>query len=152
MPHRLTQDDSYDGYYIPKGAIIHGNQWAIHREEDLYPDSEIFNPSRFLEDKYPTYKEPLSTNPNIKRFSAFGFGRRICPGLETAERSLYIQIALLGWTCHITKKVDSTGHTIEVPLYDYTEGSNVMPNEFQFDLRPRSEERARLVQESLMGI
>lgn len=151
LPHRLTEDDSYNGYFIPKGAIIHGNQWAIHREEALYPDGEVFNPGRFLKEGYPTYKTPLYTNPNIKRFSAFGFGRRICPGLETAERSLYIQIALLAWACNITKKLDASGKTIEVPWYDYTEGSNVMPNRFDFDLKSRSEERIRIIGESLVN-
>ncbi|GAD95937.1 predicted protein [Paecilomyces variotii No. 5] len=149
LPHRLTRDDEYEGYYIPKGAIIHGNQWAIHRDEELYPDSENFNPSRFLEKEYPTYKEPLDTNPNIKRFSAFGFGRRICPGLETADRSLFIQIAFLAWACHVTKKTDAAGKEIPVPWYDYTEGSNVMPNKFDFDLKPRSQERMEIIRASL---
>lgn len=91
----------------------------------------------------------MDTNPNIKRFSAFGFGRRICPGLETADRSLYIQIALLAWSCHITKKIDAFGKEISVPWYDYTEGSNVMPKKFDFDLKPRSQERMELIRASL---
>lgn len=128
---------------------MHGNQWAIHREEELYPDSENFSPNRFLEKGYPTYKQPLNTNPNIKRFSAFGFGRRICPGLETADRSLFIQIALLAWSCHVSKKVDVSGKEIPVPWYDYTEGSNVMPNKFDFDLKPRSQERIEMIRASL---
>lgn len=27
LPHRLMQDDEYDGYYIPKGSIVLGNIW-----------------------------------------------------------------------------------------------------------------------------
>lgn len=145
----MTQDDEYEGYHIPKDAIIHGNQWAIQREEKLYPDSETFNPDRYLRKEYPTYKEPLDTNPNIKRFAAFGFGRRICPGLETAARSLFIQIALIAWSCNITKKIDAAGEEIPVPWYDYTEASNVMPNPFDFELKPRSRERMELIETSL---
>jgi cytochrome P450 len=143
----LTKDDGYEGYHIPKGSFVHGNQWAIHRDEKLYPDPDVFNPDRYLNPQYPTYKEPLEQNPNIKRFSAFGFGRRICPGLETADRSLFIQIATLAWACDISKKIGSDGKEIPVPWYDYTEGSNVMPKPFEFELKPRSDERARMVEE-----
>ena len=124
---------------------MHGNQWAIHREHSLYPDGETFYPSRYLETTWPTYKEPTETHPNIKRFSAFGFGRRICPGLETADRSLFIQIATLAWACDISKKVGPGGQEIPIDDSDYTEGSNVMPKPFEFELKPRSADRARLI-------
>ncbi|KAL4929386.1 cytochrome P450 [Aspergillus undulatus] len=126
IPHRLTQDDSYKGYHIPKGSFIHGNQWAIHREAELYPDPETFNPERFLMRGFPTYKEPLETYPTIKRFSAFGFGRRIFPGLETAERSLFIQIALLAWACHISKRIGEDGGEVHVAWFDHTAGANII--------------------------
>lgn len=144
----LTRDDEYQGYHIPKGSFVHGNQWAIHREQSLYPDGETFDPSRFLETEWPTYKEPLETYPNIKRFSAFGFGRRICPGLETADRSLIIQIAILAWACDISKKVGLDGQEISIDDSDFTEGSNVMPKPFAFELKPRSADRTRLIAEA----
>ena len=27
VPHRLIEDDEYDGYYIPKGATVVPNVW-----------------------------------------------------------------------------------------------------------------------------
>ena len=27
MPHRLTEDDVYDGYFIPAGSIVFANSW-----------------------------------------------------------------------------------------------------------------------------
>ena len=28
-PHMATNDDEYDGYYIPKGTIVFGNTWQV---------------------------------------------------------------------------------------------------------------------------
>ena len=75
LPHLSEKDDVYNGMFIPKGTNIHANQWAIHREEKLYPDADKFNPDRFLDPKYPTYREPLTQYPNVQNFSSFGFGR-----------------------------------------------------------------------------
>jgi len=27
VPHMSTEDDEYDGYFIPKGTIVMGNIW-----------------------------------------------------------------------------------------------------------------------------
>lgn len=31
VPHRLTQDDVYEGYHIPKGAICIANIWQVQK-------------------------------------------------------------------------------------------------------------------------
>ena len=31
VPHMATNDDEYDGYYIPKGTIVLGNSWSVRR-------------------------------------------------------------------------------------------------------------------------
>lgn len=48
LPHRLTEDDVYEGMFIPKGSLIFGNIWAILRDETLYPNPHVFDPERFL--------------------------------------------------------------------------------------------------------
>lgn len=110
---------------------------AIHHEESVYPDPETFNPNRWLSPSFPTYRSPLSTYPNLQNFSAFGFGRRFCPGVNIAERSLNILTARIAWACHISKKKDKNGDEIDVPWYDYNTGFNVQPNWFPFDLKVR---------------
>ena len=30
MPHLASEDDVFDGYHIPKGAIVMGNIWSVH--------------------------------------------------------------------------------------------------------------------------
>jgi hypothetical protein len=32
IPHYLIEDDEYQGYYIPKGSIIHPLEWYVYRE------------------------------------------------------------------------------------------------------------------------
>ena len=130
LPHALTQDDSYklkDGrkLFFPAGTNVHPVQWSIHREPNRYPDPETFLPERWLEKGWPTYKEPLTQHPNLQNFSAFGFGRRICPGLNIAERSLYILISRVAWCCDISCKTSSDGEALVPPSYDYVAGFNV---------------------------
>ncbi len=32
IPHYLSEDDEYEGYFLPKGAIVHPLEWAICRD------------------------------------------------------------------------------------------------------------------------
>ena len=145
VPHLLTCDDVYQGFFLRKGTIVHANQWAIHREPALYPDPERFNPDRWLRPEYPTYKEPLSKFPSLQNYSSFGFGRRICPGMNIAERSLFILTARIAWAFQFSRKLDANGNQIHVPDYDYVVGFNTWPNKFPFELNPRSEKRKQIV-------
>ncbi|EXJ92987.1 hypothetical protein A1O3_01543 [Capronia epimyces CBS 606.96] len=143
VPHELVKDDVYEGHFFPAGTNVHANQWAIHRDPELYPDPETFNPERWLSPQYPTYRAPLSKFPNLQNFSAFGFGRRICPGMNIAENSLHLLVARMAWGVHVSKRPG-----IEIPLYDYTAGFNVQPKPFVFDLRARNELRKALIEQT----
>ncbi|KAL2798859.1 cytochrome P450 [Aspergillus keveii] len=146
VPHQLVVDDVYNGYFFPKGTTVHANQWAIHRDPELYPDPETFNPDRWLNPSYPTYREPLDKYPCLQNFSAFGFGRRICPGMNIAENSLHLLPARVIWACKISKRKGPDGVGITPPLYDYTTGFNTQPRPFEFDLVARSEEKRAAVE------
>ncbi|KAK5043488.1 hypothetical protein LTR84_011957 [Exophiala bonariae] len=146
VPHMLSREDTYNGFVLPAGTNVHANQWAIHHDKELYPDPDNYNPERWLNPKYPTYKEPLTIHPNLQNFSCFGFGRRICPGQNIAERSLFILVARIMWTCKISKAKDATGHEIDVPLYNYTTGFNAQPKSFPFELKPRDDSRLGVVE------
>lgn len=149
LPHVCTKDDVYEGYFIPAGTVVHPNQWAIHRDPELYPDPETFNPQRWLDPSFPTYKEPLSEYPNLHNYSSFGFGRRICPGQNIAERNLYLLAARIAWSVDLAKAKDQSGNTITPPLYEYTAGFNSYPLPFRFDARVRSAERQGIIDAEL---
>ena len=70
VPNRVTQDDVYRGYFIPAGATVIQNIWAVFRDPKVYPDPEAFNPDRFLKDGEIN---PLVPNPEDR---VFGSGRR----------------------------------------------------------------------------
>ena len=70
IPYRVTQNDVYRGYFIPAGATVIQNIWAIFRDPEIYPQPETFNPDRFLKDGKIN---PLVFNPEDR---VFGSGRR----------------------------------------------------------------------------
>jgi len=148
FPHRVIKDDVYEGYSIPKSAVIIPNQWAILREEQLYPDPESFRPERWLKPGYPTYQEPLTTYPNFKRFAAFGHGRRICPGLEVTEKALLLQCSSLFWACNFRKEKNDIGQDVEVPWYDYTGVAISTPRKFRFILEERAPGRLKMLEDT----
>lgn len=149
LPHMCTKDDVYNGLFIPARTVMHPNQWAIHREAELYPDPETYNPQRWLDPSFPTYKEPLSVYPNLHNYSNFGFGRRICPGQNIAERNLYILTSRIGWAVNISKAKDGDGKDIEPPSYDYTSGFNAQPKWFPFELKIRNPDKLAIIDEEL---
>lgn len=147
----MTKDDEYQGYHIPKGAVIIPNQWAILRDPEQYPSPDSFVPERWLSPSFPTtYQEPLSQHPNLKRFAAFGHGRRICPGLEVTEKALFLQVTSLYWACNIgkEKKDSGSGEEIEVPFYDYTGVTISTPRKFRFRVEERAPGRLKAMEEA----
>ncbi|KAF9016001.1 cytochrome P450, partial [Hymenopellis radicata] len=139
VPHRVSQDDEYCGYHIPKGATIVGNAWAILHDKAVYGDDvENFNPDRFL-------NPDGSLNPSIPHPSAaFGFGRRICVGQDIAEDSMWIGMASLFAAFNITKAVDERGRVIE-PSGEFTSGMLCHPVPFKCSIFPRSRTAEALI-------
>jgi cytochrome P450 len=148
FPHKLTQDDVYNGYFLKAGSVMHPVQWVIQRDPELCPNPDEFNPGRWLDPSYPTYKEPLTVYPNLQGYSAFGAGRRICQGINIAERSSNIQVAYLAWGCDIGRAKDASSKEIIPPLYDYERGFNVAPKPFKFVLTARSVAKAVFIEKA----
>jgi cytochrome P450 len=83
-PHRVIEDDWYEGMFIPRGTICLANAWHMNR------DPEIFG-------------------KNGDDFDPYGFGSRICVGHHMADNSLFINIAILLWAMKIERKKDVSG-------------------------------------------
>jgi cytochrome P450 len=101
--HCTSRSDTYRGFSIPARTTIIANIWAMMHDETMYPDPFTFDPTRFLGD---------TPQPDPREY-VFGFGRRVCPGQNLAESSIWIQMVLLLLTVTISKAVDSNGRIIE---------------------------------------
>lgn len=88
---------------------------AVLRDEKRYPNAQIFDPCRFLNDHGeldPTIPDPTE---------AFGYGRRICPGRYYATDLLWLTIANVLAAYVIEKTIDEHGDIIE-PKDEFTTG------------------------------
>lgn len=140
LPHRVMEDDVYNGMHIPKGSLVFGNIWAMCRDERMYPDPDTFDPERFMEMDAETKRK---RNP---RNYVFGFGRRRCPGSDLVDSSLWLLVSSILATLNISKSVDDAGNVIE-PEVVFENPIFRTPNPFQCDLRPRSEKALQLIRQ-----
>ncbi|KIJ64011.1 hypothetical protein HYDPIDRAFT_175746 [Hydnomerulius pinastri MD-312] len=140
LPHRLTEDDVYDGMFIPKGSLVFGNIWAILRDEKLYPDPHSFNPERYLE---PAADEMAERRRDPRPY-VFGFGRRRCPGANLVESSAWLLMVSMIATLDISKAIDEHGREIE-PEIVFENAVFRTPNPFQCSIRPRSDHALKVL-------
>ncbi|PPQ72833.1 hypothetical protein CVT26_003342 [Gymnopilus dilepis] len=77
LPHGVTEDDNYKGYFIPKGTVVLANIWGMTHNEDVYSEPFKFKPERFLDEKGDLNEDG--------RVLAYGFGRRVCVGKHVAS-------------------------------------------------------------------
>jgi cytochrome P450 len=115
IPHRLIEDDVYNGHFIPRGSIVFANMWAMLHDPAVYADPLAFEPERFI----PRAGKPAEQDP---RACCFGFGRRVCPGMNLAEASVWLETALALATLNITKARDAAGVEI-TPSGRYLDGT-----------------------------
>lgn len=97
IPHECTEDNVYEGYFIPKGSVVHPLEWSISRDPAMFPEPDAWNPLRWLNSEYPTYQEPLSHYPSITAYSQFGYGARTCQGRGVVEADLFVGIGSVAW-------------------------------------------------------
>lgn len=147
----VTEDDEYDGYYIPKGSVVHIIEQALSYDPELYPEPEKYNPARWLESSYPSYQAPLSIYPRLMGFSGFGSGRRVCPGVELTESELLVACGSLISFFELKPLVDAVTGEKRWPDPE-NRNSNVIggPVSFEFDLKVRegkAEEIRRMFEE-----
>ncbi|EIW84493.1 cytochrome P450 [Coniophora puteana RWD-64-598 SS2] len=113
IPHAATNEDVYEGYYIPKGNRFINFIRAMAQDKNKYPSPDTFDPSRFFD------SDGQLTNDTCE--FVFGFGRRVCPGRHFAQASVWTAMAHILATFSILRDNDASGEPIE-PAPDWAEG------------------------------
>ena len=123
---------------------------AIHFDPKLHKDADTFEPARYL-DKPSSAADYLNVqDPYERDHFTYGAGRRVCPGVHVAERSLYINIARVLWGCNIAKEVGSDGREIE-PETAMVRGFLSVPKHFQADISVRNPQHANIIRDNVMN-
>lgn len=96
LARRVTVDDSFLGYHIPKDATAMINVWAIHHDPENYYRPEDFDPERFMRNPLGTKHDEISTHQESRiPLYVFGAGRRACPGEQFAMNTIRLAFAQL---------------------------------------------------------
>lgn len=93
VPHKVMEDDTYNGWHIPAGSTVIGNSWGIHRDPEYFKDGDDFRPERYM----PGPERDKIFSALSKGHTSFGHGRRVCPGNSLAGRSLAVAITQIFW-------------------------------------------------------
>ncbi|KAA1470231.1 cytochrome P450 [Dentipellis sp. KUC8613] len=84
LPHAVMEDDTYNGYFIPKGTVI---LTSLNQMCNACPRPTEFLPHRFIDG---TDRGSVPADPGDV---VFGFGRRRCPGMWVANNSIWTAVA-----------------------------------------------------------
>ncbi|KAL4071144.1 cytochrome P450 [Scleroderma yunnanense] len=140
VPHRTSEDDVHNGYYIPKGTIILANLWSMLHDPHSFSAPMEFRPERFLmiEGKQPE-QDP--------RTICFGFGRRVTLGLQLADASVWLLTAMTLAVFDIKKAVE--GGVEITPDVDPSSQGVSHPKPFKCSIQPRSAKALELIQQDI---
>ncbi|KZT34407.1 cytochrome P450 [Sistotremastrum suecicum HHB10207 ss-3] len=143
VAHQSTEDDVYNGMFIPAGTTIFPNTWACLQNEDDFPEPDVFKPERYLDGV------KLKEGSVLAKEFAFGYGRRVCSGKHLADAIVWMNLSLLLAAFDISLPTDRSGNPI-MPDLDYEYGATtVHPKPFQCKISLRSEKYAELLRGSL---
>ncbi|KAM5383723.1 hypothetical protein ACJZ2D_001712 [Fusarium nematophilum] len=145
MNHASTEDDWYNGYFIPKGSVVMLNWWAIHYDDNRWKDPDTYDPTRYLSDPYTSAESVNLSDGNARDHFAYGAGRRICSGMHLAQNSLFINMARTLWAFNIKCAKGEDGREIE-PVVETEPGFLNVPARFRAVLEPRSQKHADIVE------
>ncbi|EIW78754.1 hypothetical protein CONPUDRAFT_128357 [Coniophora puteana RWD-64-598 SS2] len=126
--HRATRDVIWSGYRIPEGAVVIANHWAIAHDPEVYPEPEKFDPQRWIDEEGRVREED-------RRFCTYGFGRRVCPGNHVANRSVFINTALILWAFRLRENP-----TAPIDSMAFSDASNMHADPFEVVFENRIEE------------
>ncbi|KAJ3975913.1 cytochrome P450 [Lentinula raphanica] len=113
IPHGTTQDDFYEGYFIPKNTMVIANLAHILADEKTYgPKPDEFIPERFL-------KADGSLDRSISVNAAFGYGRRQCTGMAMAREMIWMTVASVLCSIDVGPAISLEGKPLDPATVEY---------------------------------
>ncbi|KIJ43424.1 hypothetical protein M422DRAFT_253303 [Sphaerobolus stellatus SS14] len=149
IPHRLCEDDYYEGYLLPKDTVCIVNSWGLNHDRSIYgEDADFFRPERHLDEaginliSYPDTKE--------EGHITYGFGRRVCVGRHVANNNMFIQMACILWCFDIHLGNDEAGKAVSIGDDDLIhDGLMTRPVPFPCEFIPRFPEVEHIIKASV---
>ena len=69
VPHGCSEDIKFRGYTIPKDAVLIPNLDSVMFDPDIFPNPEVFDPTRFLDENSKFLKN--------EKFLSFSLGKKL---------------------------------------------------------------------------
>lgn len=127
LPHSTTKDTMLNGHFVREKTLVFINLWSVSHDPEIFPDPEVFNPHRFLNDDGKSVDRVKAD-----LFLPFGAGKRKCPGEQLAKMELFLFFTILMQSCKFEKVPG------ENPVVDSKFGLTLKPLDFNVVVTPRS--------------
>ncbi|KAH8434875.1 cytochrome P450 [Aspergillus melleus] len=86
-PHATSEDFVYQGQFIPKDTVVVLNTWTMHHDSEQYPQPDLFNPDRYIDDSLTSAESAHLADPMKRDHWMFGAG-------ATSDLASHISYAL----------------------------------------------------------
>jgi len=125
--------------------------WALSHSQ--YDDPDTYNPDRYLKHPGLATKYAGTADYENRDHYSYGAGRRICAGIELAERIQWRMLARLLWAFRLEHAVDGkTGEKIEIDPEAFEDKLITGPKPFQVKFTPRSQRHVEIINKELAGV
>uniref|UniRef100_A0A8C5Q861 Cytochrome P450 n=1 Tax=Leptobrachium leishanense TaxID=445787 RepID=A0A8C5Q861_9ANUR len=125
VPHMVTKDVEFKGYFLPKGTEVYPLLCTVHRDPTKFETPNKFNPNHFLDENGKFMK-----NDAMMAFSA---GKRICPREQLAWMEAFLFLTMILQNFNLTSQTRLT----EADITPKLAGFQNFPIHYELSFIPR---------------